>query len=77
MKFTEGAFKNWGYELAEKEFGDKVFTWRQYDRIKDEKGTEAANEAQKMQKQLAKSSLKMQLLISSCNKSLLVRKSLM
>ena len=27
MKFTEGAFKNWGYELAEKEFGDKVFTW--------------------------------------------------
>ena len=27
MKFTEGAFKNWGYELAEREFGDKVFTW--------------------------------------------------
>ncbi|MEW8987344.1 MAG: isocitrate/isopropylmalate family dehydrogenase, partial [Bacillus sp. (in: firmicutes)] len=26
MKFTEGAFKNWGYELAEQEFGDKVFT---------------------------------------------------
>ena len=34
MKFTEGAFKNWGYELAEKEFGDKVFTWAQYDRLK-------------------------------------------
>jgi isocitrate dehydrogenase len=46
MKFTEGAFKNWGYELAEKEFGDKVFTWAQYDRIKDEQGTEAANKAQ-------------------------------
>lgn len=46
MKFTEGAFKNWGYELAEKEFGDKVFTWAQYDRIKEEQGTEAANKAQ-------------------------------
>jgi isocitrate dehydrogenase len=46
MKFTEGAFKNWAYELAEKEFGDKVFTWAQYDRIKDEQGTDAANKAQ-------------------------------
>ncbi|MFT7588525.1 MAG: isocitrate dehydrogenase [Limisphaerales bacterium] len=46
MKFTEGAFKTWGYELAEREFGDKVFTWAQYDRIADEKGTDAANEAQ-------------------------------
>jgi isocitrate dehydrogenase len=46
MKFTEGAFKTWGYELAEREFGDKVFTWAQYDRIKAEQGTEAANKAQ-------------------------------
>jgi len=46
MKFTEGAFKNWGYELAEKEFGDQVFTWAQYDRIKEEQGAEAANKAQ-------------------------------
>jgi isocitrate dehydrogenase len=46
MKFTEGAFKNWGYELAEREYGDKVFTWAQYDRIKDEQGVEAANKAQ-------------------------------
>ena len=46
MKFTEGAFKNWGYALAEKEFGDKVFTWAQYDRIKDEQGLDAANKAQ-------------------------------
>ncbi|MCP3741318.1 NADP-dependent isocitrate dehydrogenase [Rossellomorea sp. BNER] len=46
MKFTEGAFKSWGYELAEKEFGDKVFTWAQYDRIKEEKGLDAANQAQ-------------------------------
>ncbi|WP_062305844.1 NADP-dependent isocitrate dehydrogenase [Alicyclobacillus sendaiensis] len=47
MKFTEGAFKNWGYELAEREFSDKVFTWAQYDRIKAEKGQEAADAAQK------------------------------
>jgi isocitrate dehydrogenase len=47
MKYTEGAFKNWGYELAEKEFGDKTFTWAQYDRIKAADGVEAANKAQK------------------------------
>ncbi|MBN8250669.1 NADP-dependent isocitrate dehydrogenase [Priestia flexa] len=46
MKFTEGAFKNWGYELAEKEFGDKVFTWAQYDRIVEKEGKDAANKAQ-------------------------------
>lgn len=47
MKFTEGAFKNWGYELAEREFADKVFTWVQYDRIKAESGGQAADAAQK------------------------------
>jgi isocitrate dehydrogenase len=46
MKFTEGKFKDWGYELAEKEYGDKVFTWAEYDRIKADKGEEAANKAQ-------------------------------
>ncbi|NCU18086.1 NADP-dependent isocitrate dehydrogenase [Pallidibacillus pasinlerensis] len=46
MKFTEGAFKIWGYELAEREFGDKVFTWAEYDRIKEAEGVEAANKAQ-------------------------------
>jgi len=46
MKFTEGAFKNWGYEVAEKEFGDKVFTWAQYDRIAEEEGKAAADKAQ-------------------------------
>lgn len=46
MKFTEGAFKNWGYELAEKEFGDKVFTWAEYDRLVEKEGKEAANKAQ-------------------------------
>lgn len=46
MKFTEGAFKNWGYELAEEEFGDQVFTWAEYDRILAKEGREAANKAQ-------------------------------
>ena len=46
MKFTEGSFKNWGYEVAEQEFGDKVFTWNQYDAIKEAEGTDAANKAQ-------------------------------
>jgi isocitrate dehydrogenase len=46
MKFTEGAFKNWGYEVAGQEFGDKVFTWAEYDRIKDAQGTDAANKVQ-------------------------------
>ncbi|MGM9985629.1 MAG: NADP-dependent isocitrate dehydrogenase [Bacillaceae bacterium] len=45
MKYTEGAFKNWGYEVAEQEFGDKVFTWAQYDRIVEQQGKEAANKA--------------------------------
>lgn len=46
MKFTEGAFKSWGYDLAEREFGDKVFTWAQYDKIVAEKGKAAADQAQ-------------------------------
>ena len=46
MKFTEGKFKDWGYALAEREYGDHVFTWAQYDRIKAEQGEEAANAAQ-------------------------------
>jgi len=46
MKFTEGAFKSWGYELAEREFADKVFTWTEYDRIKDASGQPAADKAQ-------------------------------
>ena len=47
MKFTEGQFKQWGYELAEREFGDRVFTWQQYDVIKADKGETAAELAQK------------------------------
>ncbi|MEK3734099.1 MULTISPECIES: NADP-dependent isocitrate dehydrogenase [Paenibacillus] len=54
MKFTEGAFKNWGYEVAEAEFGDKVFTWAQYDIIKEKEGTDAANAAQKAAEEAGK-----------------------
>ncbi len=43
MKFTEGAFKNWGYKLAEAEFGDKVFTMAEYQQIKKSEGKEAAD----------------------------------
>jgi isocitrate dehydrogenase len=46
MKFTEGGFKKWGYELAEREFGNKVFTWSQYDKITAEKGKGEAEIAQ-------------------------------
>lgn len=47
MKFTEGKFKDWGYELAEREYADKVFTWAQYDRIAADQGRAAAEAAQK------------------------------
>lgn len=47
MKFTEGAFKNWGYELAEREFSNDTFTWRQFESTKKLKGDEAAKEALK------------------------------
>ena len=47
MKFTEGYFKKWTYAHAEEQYGYKVFTLAQYDRIQEEKGTEAANMAQK------------------------------
>jgi len=47
MKYTEGAFRNWGYALAEKEFADKVYTWDQWERTKAQKGEQAANDEQK------------------------------
>ncbi|MCL4562416.1 MAG: NADP-dependent isocitrate dehydrogenase [Chloroflexi bacterium] len=43
MKYTEGSFRKWGYELAEKEFSDRVYTMMQWDRTCDAKGEEAAN----------------------------------
>jgi len=42
MKFTEGAFRNWGYALAEREFGDRVYTRSRWERTKAARGEEAA-----------------------------------
>jgi isocitrate dehydrogenase len=47
MKFTEGAFRNWGYGLGESEFGDKVYTWEQWERTRAAKGEDEANAEQK------------------------------
>jgi isocitrate dehydrogenase len=44
MKFTEGAFKNWGYELAETEFKNETYTWNEWERTKKERGEAVANE---------------------------------
>jgi len=46
MKYTEGAFKNWGYDVAESEFSDFTYTWNQWEKTKEAKGAEAANEEQ-------------------------------
>ncbi len=58
MKFTEGAFKNWGYDLAENEFAGKVFTWRQFEKIKTDSGLmdaeKALNDAKKGGKVIVK-----------------------
>jgi isocitrate dehydrogenase len=61
MKFTEGAFKTWGYELAEKEFGAKVYTWAQYDKVVAKQGQQVADallkQAQEQGKLIIKDSI--------------------
>jgi isocitrate dehydrogenase len=47
MKFTEGGFRKWGYELAESEFGSQTYTWDQWEKTKEKSGEEAANAEQK------------------------------
>jgi len=47
MKFTEGAFRDWGYAMAERLFGERVYTWAQWERTKKAKGEAAAAEEQK------------------------------
>jgi len=54
MKFTEGAFRNWAYALAEKEFGAQTYTWEQWERTKAAKGEKAANEEQDAAKKAGK-----------------------
>ena len=43
QKFTGGAFRNWGYQLAEREFGGATYTWEQWERTKAAKGEKDAN----------------------------------
>jgi len=47
MKYTEGAFRKWGYELAAREYGSKVYTWDQWEATKAKSGEDAANKEQK------------------------------
>jgi isocitrate dehydrogenase len=47
MKYTEGAFRDWGYAVAKEYFADKVYTWNQWEKTKKEKGEDAANAEQK------------------------------
>src|SRR5712691_3207520 len=49
MKFTEGAFRNWGYALAEREFPKQTYTWEQWERTKAAKSEDAANAEQKVE----------------------------
>ncbi len=46
MKFTEGAFRNWGYQLAESEFSNATYTWNQWERTQAERGSEQADQEQ-------------------------------
>jgi len=46
MKFTEGAFRNWGYALAERDFAGATYTWERWERTKAAKGEAAANAEQ-------------------------------
>ncbi len=46
MKFTEGAFRDWSYALAEREYAEQTYTWSQWERTKADQGEPAANEEQ-------------------------------
>ena len=54
MKFTEGAFRNWSYQLAEREFADQVYTWEQWERLKSARGEQEANAQMSAAKQAGK-----------------------
>ncbi len=75
MKFTEGGFKKWGYELAQSEFGDKTFTWAEYDEIVERDGKGKLMQHRIKQLLTARSLSKTLLQISSCSRSLHVLKS--
>ena len=43
QKFTEGAFRNWGYQLAAREFGAQTYSWDQWEGTKAASGEKSAN----------------------------------
>lgn len=65
MKFTEGAFRNWGYEVAEQEFPDRIYTWRQYERRRESDGEGQANI--EMEQELASGKLLMNDIITDAS----------
>jgi isocitrate dehydrogenase len=68
MKFTEGAFRNWGYALAEREFGDKVYTWDQWERTKAAKGEPKPTPSRRPRSRPAASSSRMRSPTSPCSR---------
>ena len=46
MKFTEGAFRQWAYELAEREYAEQTYTWLQWEKTREQLGEAAANQEQ-------------------------------
>jgi len=54
QKFTEGAFRNWGYQLAEREFSAQLYTWEQWERTKAARGEQQANAEMDAAKQAGK-----------------------
>jgi isocitrate dehydrogenase len=44
MKFTEGAFRDWGYELADTKFKDQTYSWARWEKTKAAQGEKAAND---------------------------------
>jgi len=47
MKYTEGAFRNWAYQVADQEFAEQTYSWDRWERTKRAKGEQAANAEQK------------------------------
>ncbi len=46
MKYTEGAFRNWAYAVAEHEYPEQTYSWGQWEKTRAESGDAAANKEQ-------------------------------
>src|SRR6516162_3061478 len=44
MKFTEGGFRDWGYEIADSLFDAETYSWSKWERTKKGKGEREAND---------------------------------